>query len=226
MILTHREIQLIFDDITSQPRNPLGGCNQGCPLSMLLYILYNAPLINIADPRKKEECIIGYIDDTTLLASGKTFREAHSTIKQMMERNNGVFNWSCTYSSPLEMNKLALVNFSHSQTKTMEAENLTLLQTTPGGITTHVLTGKLQAKLLGVIMDSKLNWAAQHERVRGNATKFTAAFRRYTKAVSGICPMEVVRLYNAVPVPRICYAADIWYKPPSKTKQTLGAGDQ
>ena len=63
MILTHREIRLIFDDVTSQPCSPPGGCNQGCPLSMLLYIIYNAPLINIADPTDKNECIIGYIDD-------------------------------------------------------------------------------------------------------------------------------------------------------------------
>jgi len=30
---------------------------------------------------KKEECIIGYIDNTTLLTSGRTFKEAHNMIK-------------------------------------------------------------------------------------------------------------------------------------------------
>jgi len=92
MILTHREIQLIFDDVTSQPCNPPGGCNQGCPLSMLLYIIYNAPLINIANPTNKKKCIIGYINDITLCTKGKTFKEAYTTIKSMMERRNGVFN--------------------------------------------------------------------------------------------------------------------------------------
>jgi hypothetical protein len=216
MILTHREIRLLFDDVTSQPCNPPGGCNQGCPLSMLLYILYNAPLINIADPTAKEECIIGYIDDTTLLASGKTFNDAHNTIKHMMERENGVFNWSRTYSSPLEMNKLALVNFSHSQAKVSEAKNLILFQTTPKGIVRHELKGKPQAKLLGIILDSKLNWSAQHEKVRENAIKFTAAFKRYTKVALGIRPAEALKLYNAVAVPRICYASDVWYKPPHR----------
>ena len=168
---------------------------------MLLYILYNAPLINIANPEKKEECIIGYVDDTTLLASGRTFKEAHDMIKQMMERKNGVFNWSCTYSSLLEMNKLVLVNFSHSQSKVTEAEKLILFQTTPKGIIKHELASKPQVKLLGVLLDSKLNWAAQHEKVRGNTTKFTTAFKRYTKAASGIQPMEALKLYNAVAVP-------------------------
>jgi len=168
---------------------------------MLLYILYNAPLINIADPNAKNKCIIGYIDDTTLLASSKTFTDAHKTIRNMMERENGVFNWSRTYSSPLEMNKLALVNFSHSQAKVSEAENLILFQTTPKGMVRHELKGKPQVKLLGILLDSKLNWSAQHEKVRGNAIKFTAAFRRYTKVASGIRPTEALKLYNTVAIP-------------------------
>ena len=223
MILTHREIRLLFDDVVSQPCNPPGGCNQGCPLSTLLYITYNAPLINIANPDNKDECIVGYIDDTTLLTQGKTFKEAHTTIKDMMQRENGVFNWSRTYSSPLKMNKLALVNFSLSLAKVTEAEKLTLTQTTPQGVIVHELQSKPRAKLLGVILDSKLTWAAQHEKVRGTAAKFTSAFKRYTRAASGICPAEALRLYNAVAIPRISYASDVWYKPPTRRnpKSTL-----
>jgi len=177
MILTHREIHLIFDNVISQPCNPPGGCNQGCPLSMLLYIIYNAPLINIMDPSNKKECIIGYIDNTTLLAQGKTFKETHATLKNMMERTNGVFNWSQTFNSPLEMNKLTLVNFSCLQDKVTKAMKLSLTKPTQQGHKNHKIDDKPQAKLLGVILDLKLTWTAQHKKVRGTATKFTAAFK-------------------------------------------------
>ena len=40
------------------------------------------------------ECIVGFVDDTTLLASSKDFDEAHGILKDMMERRNGVFEWS------------------------------------------------------------------------------------------------------------------------------------
>jgi hypothetical protein len=123
----------------------------------------------------------------------------------MMERKGGVFDWSHTYSSPLEMNKLALVNFSHLQLKTVEAGKLILFQTTPRGTTKHEPPGKPQAKLLGIILDSKLNWSTQHKKVREKAMKFTAAFKRYTKAAAGIRPTEALRLYNPVAVLRICY---------------------
>ena len=38
---------------------------------MLLYTIYNALLIQIADLSNPNKCIIGYVDNTTLLASGK-----------------------------------------------------------------------------------------------------------------------------------------------------------
>ena len=219
MILTHRQIRLVFDDVTSQPCNPPGGCNQGCPLSMLLYVIYNAPLINIANPENRNERIIGFVDDTTLLAQGTTFNEAHQTLRDMMERKNGVFNWSRTYSSPLEMNKLALVNFSLSQAKVSDLRDLPLTQPGPSGITGHDIEAKPHAKLLGVTFDSRLSWTIQHVRVREKATKFTAAFRRFTRATSGIRPAEALKLYNAVAVTRICYAADLWYTPPLRKSE-------
>jgi len=94
-----------------------------------------------------------------------------------MEQTNGVFNWSRTYNSPLEMNKLALVNFSHLQDKVTKAVKLSLTEPTQQGHKNHKIDNKPQVKLLGVILDSKLTWAAQHKKVRGTATKFTAAFK-------------------------------------------------
>ena len=77
MILTHCQICLKFDDHISAPFSLENGCCQGCPLSMLLYAIYNAPLIRIADLSNPSECIIGYVDDTTLLASRKNIKEAY-----------------------------------------------------------------------------------------------------------------------------------------------------
>ena len=72
---------------------------------------------------------------------------------------------------------------------------------------------------MGVILDSKLAWKAQHERVREKAVKWTAAFKRFTRAASGIRMNEVRKLYNAVAVPKITYAADMWFRP----KKSRGA---
>jgi hypothetical protein len=49
MILMQQQIQLKYNNQISSPFSPPNGCCQGCPLLMLLYIIYNAPLVCIAD---------------------------------------------------------------------------------------------------------------------------------------------------------------------------------
>ena len=211
MILTQRQIQLKFDDHISEPFHPTNGCCQGCPLSMLLYAIYNAPLIRIANAKNRNEGIVGFVDDTTLLASGKDLDETHAILKDMMERRNGVFDWSRSYNSPLEMNKLTLVDFTLSHEKARNAKPLMLTIGTGTTSTEKPINPSPNAKLLGVILDSRLSWAAQHEKVREKAVKWTTAFKRYTRAASGIRIAEARKLYNAVTAPQISYAADIWY---------------
>ena len=177
MILTQRQIHLKYDNQILAPFSPENGCCQGCPLSMLLYAIYNAPLIRIANPNNLNERIIGFIDNTTLLASRRDFNEAHNTIKNMMERKNRVFEWSRTFNSPLEMSKLALVNFTLSPEKVAKATPLILTHPDTNGPTTHRLMAKPYAKLLGILLDSKLTWKAQHEKVREKAIKWTATFK-------------------------------------------------
>ena len=46
------------------------GIGQGDPLSMLLYIIYNSDLIDIA--RNKGELILAFVDDTVFIAIADT----------------------------------------------------------------------------------------------------------------------------------------------------------
>ena len=151
-------------------------------------------------------CNISKLDDTTLLASGKDFDEAHKTIKNMMERENGVFEWSRSYNSPGD-EKASPRQLHPIARKGGQG------QAPHPRPATHRLTASPHAKLLGVLLDSKLTWKAQHEKVREKAVKRTAAFKRFTKAANGIRMREARKLYNAVAVPKITYAADLWFRP-------------
>ncbi|KIK31748.1 hypothetical protein CY34DRAFT_48229, partial [Suillus luteus UH-Slu-Lm8-n1] len=50
------------------------GIGQGDPLSMIAYLIYNADLINITNSENKEYTL-AFIDDTTYIAIGPTFKD-------------------------------------------------------------------------------------------------------------------------------------------------------
>jgi len=108
-MLTNRKTRLHFDDYISEPIPIDNRTTQGCPLSMLLYTFYNAPLIKCTASKNKSS--IGFVDDSSYLITARSLHEAHENIKDLMERPNGGFDWSTTHNSPYELNKLALMNF-------------------------------------------------------------------------------------------------------------------
>ncbi|KAF8836916.1 hypothetical protein BDN67DRAFT_862937, partial [Paxillus ammoniavirescens] len=65
---------LVFDDFHSQPFNIPISLDQGCPLSPITFLFYNAPLIDLADG-KRDWIALGFIDDTAFAARGRTLEE-------------------------------------------------------------------------------------------------------------------------------------------------------
>jgi hypothetical protein len=76
------------------------------------------------------------------------------------------------------MNKLALIDFTHSHDKIENSRPLTLSQRQGDNHITHRINPSANAKLLGVIFDTRLNWTAQHEKVCEKALKWTTAFTK------------------------------------------------
>ena len=66
------------------------GIVQGDPLSMLLYLFYNADLISMP---KKEEVMITYVDDACYYVEGSDFGEACDKLCDMMYREQGGYTW-------------------------------------------------------------------------------------------------------------------------------------
>ncbi|KAF8593492.1 hypothetical protein BDV93DRAFT_461091, partial [Ceratobasidium sp. AG-I] len=83
--LDGRTTCLAFDDYESDPLPIQNGIDQGCPLSVIFYLIYNSPLVDIPLPNKPELCI-AYIDDVTLVTWGKTFSDTNQTITGMLKR--------------------------------------------------------------------------------------------------------------------------------------------
>ena len=108
-LLTDRRMRLKFDGFTLEWINVDNGIVQGDPLSMILYLFYNADLLEDVG---KMETKVGYVDDVNFYAEGHTFDAAYAKLSDMMTQEGGGQDWSKLHNSKFEMSKLTLVGFS------------------------------------------------------------------------------------------------------------------
>ena len=114
-LLTNRRTRLKFDDFTSGLIEIVNGIGQGNPLSMILYIIYNADLLKITDD-DNHKTALGYIDDMALLVTSSNFEETTTKLQNLMEKSEGGLEWSRAQNSHFEMAKSAVL---HMARKTM-----------------------------------------------------------------------------------------------------------
>jgi ribonuclease HI len=224
-LLKGRKTRLKFDDYVSEVTNITNGIGQGDPISMLLYILYNADLLDLPDNPIAEDAI-GYVDDIALVATGSSFRETTRRLKEMMTKDDGGLRWSVSHNSRFEVTKSAVIHFSRKTVPDPEIENGRIQLGRP----TLTLEGQVvqevdSYKYLGVQIDSQLRWREQAQRATANATKWILQFRRLTRPSTGVRSKLMRQLYLAVALPKITYGIDIWYTPPNKPAgQTRNSG--
>ena len=216
LMLTGRKTRLSFDDYISDLIAIDNGNNQGCPLSMIYYAFYNAGLLELSPPGTKNEEQFGFVDDVALFAAGNNFAETHETLADMMGRPGGAFDWSESHNSPFELSKLALMDFSP---KAYQESTLTL--TIPHSQINRSTTIKsVQShRFLGVMFDPKLRWKVQNERAARLAETWINLVRRLAQTSSGLSARGMRQLYVAIAIPKMTYAADVWYTLPHKANE-------
>ena len=216
LLLSNRKTKLKFDDHISEAITVNNGIGQGDPLSMILYILYNADLLDIPNNPQKEDGI-GYIDDIALLAIAANFIETTRIIRDMMMREDGGEEWSISHNSRFKVIKSAISHYTRSTKLDPDLENSCIPLFRPMLILGNQTVQEVKCyKYLGIQIDSQLKWKEQAQRALSNATKWILQFRRLSKPSTGISPKLMRQLYLAVALPKITYGIDLWYTPPAK----------
>ena len=153
---------------------------------MLLCAFYNAELIEIA--HGKNELAAGFVDDCAFVATANNLDDSHRILKDMMERPNGVLNWSLGHNSKFEISKLAVMDFPRPH----KAEALTPLiieqQHTDGTTSASTITNVQSYRYLGVTFDPKLSWRAHISKVIASATRWTQQLWRVARTAGGLSP--------------------------------------
>ena len=215
-LLTDRKTRLKFDDFISDVIDITNGIGQGDPLSMLLYILYNADLLDLPDNPIAEDAI-GYVDDVALIATGTDFEETTHRLRDMMTKEEGGLQWSIDHNSKFEVTKSAILHLSRKTAPDPDSENGRIPLPKPDLLLDGQRVQEVQSyKYLGIQVDANLRWKEQAQRATANATKWILQFRRLTKPSTGVRAKLMRQLYLAVALPKITYGVDVWYTPSTK----------
>jgi ribonuclease HI len=203
--LHERSTRIKFNGVKSTRFSTPAGVPQGSPLSPILYIFYNADLLDIPHPG---ELAMGFIDDIGYGVKGRTALESTTNLKYMLAKAE---QWRKSHGAQFEKSKYVLIHFTRSKNINTEA-TITIDGTTIAPAT--------EARYLGVTFDQALKYRTHTNQAVKKGTQFGLAIGRIARATWGSEFKYLRRLFTAVTAPRMDYAAVIWHRPEDKTAPT------
>ena len=186
--MTGRATTLEFNDYCSPLFQIKSSIDQGCPLSALAFLFYNADVLDNADT-KNGELVLGFIDNIAIMARGPSFSTANTKLLHMLECPGGCMDWSHTHQMEFKIDKTTLVQASRWRQK--DPDNLRKM--IPTKRIPIVIAGKTvkpvsSHKFLGVIIDEQLHFKEQIVVAASKGSEYALACCQLAKPSLGIRP--------------------------------------
>jgi hypothetical protein len=208
--MTDRTTTLLFQGEESEPRRLLASLPQGSPLSPILFLFYNAELIELCNNPRERLSAIGFVDDVNILAYGPT---TQGNCSRLQQAHSKCLEWAKRHGIHFAPSKYELIHF----TRRRNAFDLTA-SVNLEGITQEP---KASVRVLGVWLDTKLKWGPHYKQIQHKMTTQTQALSRVAAATWGATFQNARQLYTAIIRPAITYGAGTWHSTsdsPAKSK--------
>lgn len=171
------------------------GLPQGSPLSPILYLFFNAGLVET--PINQTRGAIAFVDDYNHWVVGPSAEENTARIQAKVIPT--ALRWAAQSGATFEAQKTTFIHFTKRKT-------LRQLPALPLKIGQQEVATSTTAKILGVILDQELRFKEHVGRITKRGIKAVQALAR----LKGLTSQTARQLYNALVVPRITYAASAW----------------
>jgi hypothetical protein len=174
-----------------------GGVPQGSPLSPILFLFYNAGLLELCEDLKLRTTGIGFIDDANILAYGPTTASNVSALERIHTK---LLEWAKRYGMKFAPKKYELIHFARRKTRFDMTATINLgsgIEKTP----------TQEVRVLRVQLDTKLKWTAQMKKIREKRHGLEAGLSRIAVSTWGASFKSSRQVYNASVRPSILYGA-------------------
>jgi hypothetical protein len=201
--LRERSTEIRLGSFTLASSRVNAGIPQGSPLSPILYLFYNADLLEDCESISLRTSPIGFVDDVNILTYGLTTQGNCQTLERV---HKACETWAKRHGSKFNPGKYELIHLTRTPKKfNMEASV---------AINDKEIKPSSSVRILGVRIDSALKWQAQLKAVDAHATRMLTALKSITASTWGTSATAALRVYTTMVRPAVTYGASIWYTPP------------
>ena len=171
---------------------PQAGLPQGSPLSPILFLFFNADLVQ--RQIDSQGGAVAFVDDFTAWVTGPTAQSNREGIEAII---NEALDWEKRSGATFEVDKTAIIHFAPKARKS-DHEPFTIKGQTvaPQG---HV-------KILGVLMDTRLKYKEHIARAASKGLEAAMELRR----LRGLSPATARQLFTSTVAPVVDYASNVW----------------
>ena len=190
---SNRSASVVLNGRESALENlPFPGVPQGSPLSPMIYLFFNADLVE--REITNEEGSVAFIDDYTVWVTGNHARENRLKLSRIVDE---ALTWERRSGATFEEGKTAYIHFTR---------NSRLLDADPINIKGIAKTPQQEVKILGVLMDSGLRYKNHRTVIGTKGLKAAMALKRMRL----LTPSSARQLFHTTVTSVTDYASTIW----------------
>jgi len=204
--LANRSAILWFDGRATEPIPVPAGVPQGSPLSPVLFLLYISTLYKILQEEHPYLGLVGFADDTNLLAFGRT---SEANTRQLERAWDTCLRWARTIGMAFTAEKSELIHFNKGRKQWDRPVNLAL----PQGRGVSPIQPTSSARFLGVWLDWRLRWAAHKRAVERKLKTQEFALTRIAAKTWGPGLARAREVYTKCIRSAIAYGASSFHTP-------------
>ena len=172
---------------------------QGSPVSPILYLFFNSPLLERCSRLGLRAVIGGFVDDISILAYGKTTEGNCQTIQRV---HRECMAWADTHGATFAPHKYELLHLARRSRRFNMQASVDLPQVSIGP--------KTELRILGLQIDGKLNWGPHLRRIRTKMETQILGLTRVATSTWGATLNKARQVYSAVVRSAMVYGSNIW----------------